>query len=166
MKTNLLILALAILFPGLLSAQVSQGDIQLVQKYFGMEKLALVKDYMELSPKQDSAFWPVYNRYETERQELGKKRIELVDMYMNSLGSINEAKATELVDRGITIETSFKKLQKKYFTEMTKVIGPVKAAQFYQLENYLNNIINITIQESIPFVGELELKRESVRQQK
>lgn len=68
MKTNLLILALAILFPGLLSAQVSQGDIQLVQKYFGMEKLALVKDYMELSPKQDSAFWPVYNRYETERQ--------------------------------------------------------------------------------------------------
>lgn len=87
-------------------------------------------------------------------------------MYMNSLGSINEAKATELVDRGITIETSFKKLQKKYFTEMTKVIGPVKAAQFYQLENYLNNIINITIQESIPFVGELELKRESVRQQK
>lgn len=44
---------------------------------------------------------------------------------------------------------------------MSKKIGPVKAAQFYQFENYLNNVINLSIQESIPFVGELEDLRDA-----
>jgi hypothetical protein len=41
---------------------------------------------------------------------------------------------------------------------MTKKIGPVKAAQFYQFENYINNVINLIIQENIPFVGQMEQK--------
>jgi hypothetical protein len=39
---------------------------------------------------------------------------------------------------------------------MSKTIGSVKAAQFYQMESYINNVINLGIQENIPFVGELE----------
>ena len=145
-----------------LLSQVTQGDIKLVQDYFGVAKTALVKDYMQFTPQQDSAFWPIYKNYEEERLEMGKQRIALIDEYMASVSNITEAKATELVDKTNVLEISFKKLQKKYFTQLSKKIGPVKAAQFYQLESYLNNVINLSIQESIPFVGELEQKHDKM----
>jgi len=153
-------LFLAILFFGAVNlfAQASQGDIQMVQKYFGAEKVALVKQYMALTPKQDSAFWPVYTKYEAERQALGAERIGLIDAYLKKIKDITEADATTMVDKGVALEIKFKNLQKRYFTEMAKKIGPVKAAQFYQFENYINNVINLNIQENIPFVGEMEQK--------
>ena len=158
MKKQILILAIFFLGSTGLLAQVSLGDVQMVQKYFGAEKLALVKQYMTLTPKQDSAFWPIYNKYETERQAMGVERIAMIDAYLKNIKDITEANATLMVDKGVAFEIKFKNLQKKYFTEMAKKIGPVKAAQFYQLENYINNVINLNIQENIPFVGEMEQK--------
>jgi hypothetical protein len=139
-------------------AQVSTGDIEIFQKYFGTEKAVMVKEYMALTPAQDSAFWPVYNKYESERQAMGKQRIALIDEYMKNVQDITEAKAMEMVDKGIAMEIRFKTMQKKYFSEMSKKVGPVKAAQFYQFENYIHNILNLSIQESIPFIGDLSQK--------
>ena len=140
-------------------AQVQQGDIKIVQQYFGTEKAALVKDYMDLTPGQDSVFWKDYNTYEAARQELGQRRIMLVDKYFKDVTSLNAENATDLVKEANAIDVAFKKLQLQYYKKMSKTVGEVKAAQFYQLEGYLNNIINLGIQENIPFVGEIEQMR-------
>lgn len=161
MKKTIIIIAVLIVSSVTVFAQVSKGDLELVQKYFGVEKAAMLKDYMKFTPKQDSAFWPVYNKYENERLALGSQRVGLIDEYMKKIEGISDVDAAKLVDKGVALEISFKNLQKKYFHEMSKKIGPVKAAQFYQFENYLNNVINLSIQESIPFVGELEDLRDA-----
>jgi hypothetical protein len=140
-------------------AQVQQGDIKLFQQYFGTEKTAIIKDYMDLTPQQDSVFWDIYDAYETERLEIGQERIMLVDDYVNNLIGLTDDKATELINEANSLEVEFKKLQKTYYKKMSKSIGAVKAAQFYQFESYINNAINIMIQENIPFVGELEKMR-------
>jgi hypothetical protein len=156
MKKIALLLIAGFFFSVYTFAQVQEGDIRIVQQYFGMEKAALVNDYMELTPKQDSAFWPVYNEYEAERMELGKRRIVLVDDYVNNLRNLTDAKASELVKEANSIDVAFKKLQMTYNKKMTKAIGAVKAAQFYQFESYINNVINLGIANNIPFVGEME----------
>jgi hypothetical protein len=158
MKKTILLIVVIFFSATALFAQKSQGDIQIIQKYFGVEKAALIKEYMNMTPHQDSAFWPVYNKYESERLALGSQRFALIDEYMKNVQNITEIKATELVDRRAALETKFNAVQKKYFSEMSKKIGPVKAAQFYQIETYINNIINLSIQENIPFIGELEQK--------
>ena len=140
-------------------AQVQDGDIKLLQQYYGTEKMAVVKDYMELTPAQDSVFWDDYNDYEKARLELGKRRIQLVDKYARDIMSLNAENATDMVNEANAIDVEFKKLQKTYFKKMSKTIGVLKAAQFYQFEGYLNNAINLSIQESIPFVGELQKYR-------
>lgn len=161
MKRNIILTAVFILSSVVLSAQVSKGDVELVQKYYGLEKAAMLKDYMKFTPKQDSAFWPVYNKYENERLALASQRIELVDEYMKKIEGISDADAAKLVDKAVALEISFKNLQKKYFHELSKKIGAMKAAQFYQFETYINNVINLSVQESIPFVGELEDLRDA-----
>jgi len=63
MKRLIAVVVILFMVSANLFSQVSQGDIQMIQKYFGLEKSALVKQYMKLTPAQDSVFWPVYNRY-------------------------------------------------------------------------------------------------------
>ena len=166
MKKQILFFAIFLFGSVSLFSQVSQGDIQIVQKYFGVQKAALLKEYMAFTPAQDSAFWPIYNKYENERLALGSQRVALIDAYLKNVKDITADKATAMVDKGVALEISFKNLQKKYFTELSKKIGPVKAAQFYQFENYINNIINLNIQENIPFVGEMEQKHAGVIKKK
>lgn len=158
MKKQILFLTMLLFASVTMFAQVSKGDIQIVQKYFGVEKATLLKQYMAFTPQQDSAFWPIYNKYENERLALGAQRLTYIDAYMKIIKDITEAQATDMVNKGVDLEIKFKNLQKKYFTELAKKIGPVKAAQFYQFENYINNVINLNIQENIPFVGDMEQK--------
>jgi hypothetical protein len=157
MKKIVLIFS-ALLFFSLYSfSQIPESDIKFVQDVFGMEKSAMVKQYMNLTPQQDSLFYQDYNAYETARLELGKRRIRLVENYAKSILTLSADKASEMVKEEAAITLAFKKLQKTYYKKMSKSIGEVKAAQFYQFENYLNNVINLAIQENIPFVGELDL---------
>jgi hypothetical protein len=161
MKKMILLFAGLFLFAFATFSQNKEGEIELLQQYFGVEKTSLIQDYMKFTPKQDSAFWPVYKEFEKERLSLGKQRIKLVEEYMKNIEKLSDSKATSMVDKSNSIEIAFKNLQKKYFSRMSKAIGPIKAAQWYQFENYLNNVINLSIQESIPFVGELEKMHDS-----
>ena len=166
MKKQSIILMVLSLITVSLFAQISKGDVQMMQDYFGAEKTILVKEYMELSPQQDPVFWPVYNDYEQQRLELGKQRISLVEEYVKNVENVSDEESANLVNKSVALEMSFKKLQKKYFKTFKKKIGSVKAAQFYQFENYLNNVINLYIQQSIPFVGELEQKHSEMPKKK
>lgn len=157
MKKITLITSVLLFFSLFSFSQVQDSDIKFVQDIFGMEKSAMVKQYMKLTPREDSLFYKDYNAYETARLELGKRRIRLVENYANSILTLSPEKASEMVKEEAAISLAFKKLQKTYYKKMSKSIGEAKAAQFYQFENYLNNVINLAIQENIPFVGELDL---------
>jgi hypothetical protein len=159
MKKITLLLITGLCFSIYSFAQIQESDIKIIQQYFGTEKTIMVKDYMDLTPAQDSAFWPVYDAYEAERLALGKRRILLVDDYVKNLKSLTDEKATELVNEANSIDVTFKKLQKTYYKKVSKAIGAVKSAQFYQFESYLNNVINIGIANNIPFVGEIDRTR-------
>lgn len=158
MKKQIITLFLFSFITGSLFAQLSKGDVQVLQDYFGVEKTIMIKEYMGFSAEQDSLFWPIYKEYEQARLDIGKDRFANIEEYLKNVQNISGEKASELVNKSVGMEMQFKKLQKKYFKTLSKKIGPVKAAQFYQFENYLNNIINISIQQSIPFVGDLEQK--------
>jgi hypothetical protein len=159
MKKITLLFSALLLFSMYTFAQVQDGDIKMLQQYYGTEKMAVVKDYMALSPEQDLVFWDDYNAYEKGRLELGKRRILLIDKYAKDIMSLNEDNATDMIKEANAIDVAFKKLQMTYFKKMSKTIGVVKAAQFYQFESYINNAINMSIQENIPFVGELQKYR-------
>lgn len=162
MKKQIIILLTLSMVSVTMFAQISKGDVQIMQDYFGAEKTILVKEYMALSSDQDSLFWPIYHNYEQARLELGKERMANINEYVNNVVNITEDKAKELVNNGADLDIQFKKLQKKYFKSFSKKIGAVKAAQFYQFENYLNNVINTSIQESFPFVGDLEQRHSGI----
>ena len=86
-KITLLIAALVI---GVVSIHRSnKEEVDLFQAAFGMEKKAVVANFVHPTDFQKDAFWKLYDEYETARKENGKKRIQLLEQYAKEYKTMN-----------------------------------------------------------------------------
>lgn len=134
-------------------AQSYSSEVEIIQEAFGLEKKIAVANFMNLG-ESDEAFWKIYDEYELERKQLGKKRIQIIADYAKNYPGISDEKIWELFKRTQALKKSFNKLQSTYFNRMKKEVGVNQAAQFWQLESYFSSIILAKIYTQIPFIGE------------
>ena len=137
-------------------AQSNKEDIDLIQSIFGKEKKELVQAYMTIPEAQSAKFWSLYDVYETARKKLGQERIKLIEAYATHYETLDSKKATELTTKKLAWTDKYTKFQQAYLTKFSAVIGGLQASKFIQLEDYIENCIRLTIQEEIPFIGELD----------
>jgi len=139
-------------------AQSNKEEVDLVQSIFGMEKKSMVSQFIKLEGPQKDAFWLIYDEYETKRKELGKKRIDLLNKYAASYGTMDDAATEDLVNNTISLQTETDKLIVTYYKKIKKECGIKPAAQFYQFEGYVLSEIRAAIMENIPLIGEFDKK--------
>ncbi len=157
MKRPLLTILLFV-FAFQLSAQSNKEEIDLFQSVFGMEKKALVSEFVKLEGAPKDAFWLAYDEYEAKRKQLGQKRIALLNKYANSYSALDDDNTDEIVKEMIALQTATDKLIADYYKKIKKESGTKAAAQFYQIEGYILSKIRATIMENIPLIGELDSK--------
>ena len=135
-------------------AQDYDTEIEYYQSVYGLEKKAIVENFIDLSGEAATSFWTAYNEYETERKSLGKERLDLITDYAEQYESLTNEQADALMLKALSIRSSNEKLLKKYYKKIKKVTDAKTATQFFQLEAYLAAAITYSLLESIPFVGE------------
>lgn len=134
-------------------AQSNLTELKIIQETLGLEKKVALANFMKLE-ESEKGFWKIYDEYESKRKKLGSQRIEIIADYANNYANLSDEKLNELFKRTQAVKKAFDKLQETYFKKMKKEIGTSKAAQFWQLENYFNSIIQAKIYAQIPFIGE------------
>ena len=154
-KTALITLFAAIAFSAV-NAQTNKEEVEFFQSLFGMEKKAIVAEFVQAEGEAGEAFWSLYDQYETERKELGLHRYDLIREYASNYMSMSEEKMDELVAKMIKQKSSTDKLVNKYYKKVKAASGSKAATQFFQIENYFISAIRLSIYESIPFIGELD----------
>lgn len=151
------ILSLALMFSAAVFAQSTlKEDVEILQSVYGKSKLQLVNEYMNLPETQKEAFMSIYDKYEIERKELGKEKVRLLEEYAKNYISLTDEKADELAKAMLKNNLNYQKLYSNYYGKFKKAVGPLDTAKFLQLENYLQTTIQVEIQNSIPFIGEIE----------
>lgn len=134
----------------------SKEDVAIIQSVYGKSKTDLVKQYLSLTDAQAAAFQPIYDKYETERKALGQKKIEIINDYATNYATLDDAKATQLTEANLKNNIELDKLLSSTFSKLKNAIGGINAAKFAQLEQYLQVTIRAEIQDSIPFIGEID----------
>ncbi len=132
----------------------AQGDayLELVRSDLKTEKKAIIVNVMELTDAESNVFWPIYREYEAERDKLGDRTIALLKDYVNNYDKLTDQKAEELVKESFKIRKEKLKLKEKYFKKMKKALSPKRAAQWLQLENQLDTILDFQIAEQLPLI--------------
>jgi hypothetical protein len=154
-KINLM---LVFLFVSVLAvfAQSNKEEVDLYQSLFGGEKKAVVAEFIKLDGEAGTAFWDLYDKYETARKEHGQKRLVLLEKYVENFKDLGEDKTKEIMKEMISLGDDYNKLIKKYYKSISKACGAKAGGQFYQLETYFQSGIRMVIMEGIPFIGELD----------
>ncbi|MDR2918938.1 MAG: hypothetical protein LBV72_06205 [Tannerella sp.] len=151
-----LFIALFIMISGATYAQSLQQDLALIQSIFGKEKQELITDYMSLNEEQSTKFWPVYDAYEKERQALVRERLQKISDYAQKYGELTDESAGKIMSAVLDNDEKLVKLEKKYLGKMTKAVDGVVAVRYFQLENYLRNLVFAKIQGDIPGIHEMK----------
>ncbi|HZI25070.1 MAG TPA: hypothetical protein VFD46_08335 [Chryseolinea sp.] len=147
-----------LLLGSLLLAQSNKEEIDLFQSVFGMEKKALIAEFIKLEGPQKDTFWTIYDEYEIKRKALGQRRISVLNKYANSYATLDDLTTDEIVKEVIELQSKNDKLIADYYKKIKKGAGTKPAAQFYQIEGYLLSKIRAEIMENIPLIGDLDKK--------
>jgi len=155
MKKHLLT-ALAVAISLVSFAQSNKEEVDLVQSVFGMEKKAMVAQFIKLEGAQKDAFWVAYDEYEVKRKVIGKKRFDLLNRYATNYATLDDAGSDAVIKDMISLTAENDKLLSTYYKKIKKGSGVKAAAQFYQFEGYVLSKIRTEIMENIPLIGEFD----------
>lgn len=151
MKKYLLITA-ALFMASFAWSQSNKDEIALIQAAFGMDKQAIVAEFVKPSAAEKDAFWKIYDEYEVKRKELGKQRIALLEEYAVKYLTMSDVDADAWTKKVIALQKKTDNLIADYYTKVKKVSNGVVATQFYQIENFILTAIRTEILEAVPFL--------------
>lgn len=137
-------------------SQSISEEIDLYQSMYGIEKKAIVKEFVQPKAVNKAPFWEVYENYEVERKLIGKERIYLLEEFAEKYETMTNEESMAWMKKVISLDNKQDKLITNYYKKVMKVTSPIVAMRFYQLETYLITAIRFEILDAIPFVDEKE----------
>lgn len=150
-----LTLLLAFLFCAIGYSQAEHFEteyVDLLKKDLKTEVRKLVEDNLDLTDEQAKVFWPIYDEYEAELLELSNERVNAIADYMLDYYDLSDEKAEQLINKVIEIDQKRLDLQKKYIDKMNDVLPAKLVGKFFQIDNFLQTLITIQRQSTIPLV--------------
>ena len=151
MKKYFLIIA-ALFLASFAYTQSNKEEVDLMQAAFGMDKKAVVADFVKPADAQKDAFWKLYDEYETQRKALGKDRIGLLKQYADQYLTMTPVQADEWTKKVIELQKKTDGLIVTYYGKVKAISDGLVATQFYQIEGYILTAIRMQILQNVPFL--------------
>jgi hypothetical protein len=141
--------------PRVASAQQKPDNwsvIQALQAELKADRQAVVVANLPLTDGESKVFWPVYKEYRTEVEKLGDRYAKLVVAYAANIDTMTDTKAEAFFTEYLGIERDRVALRERFVPRVRKVLPATKAARFFQIENKIDSIVNVTLASEIPLV--------------
>lgn len=134
---------------------VMAGDemfIEMLKHDVDQTRIEVMTSVMGFSSEEKAAFWPVYDDYRKKSDELAQKDLALMKEYAAAYWSLTDDQAKDMATRWFEIEVERKRMLGDLYSELAKVITPVKALKACQLENRLDLILDMQIANELPMI--------------
>lgn len=136
--------------------RIDEGDlrafIELVRSDIENEKATIIAENLALTEDEAFEFWPLHREYTLELAKLLDQRMELIRRHVASFENMTDKEAVRLADEVFDLEAKRLKLKRTWFKKFSKVIPARKTAQFFQLENQLNAVLDLRVAAGLPLI--------------
>ena len=135
------------------SSSASTNTEILIQKVKADKKL-LVASNMDLSDAEGKNFWPIYDAYQKDLEQVNKRLGKTIGEYAEAFnkGPIPNDTAKKLLDEALAVEESDAKLKRTYADKVGKVLPAAKTARYIQIENKIRAVLKAELAANIPLV--------------
>jgi len=126
--------------------------IELIRSDLQTQTKALITEAMQFTDDEAKVFWPMYREYELESAKLGDRRVALLKEYAANYETMTDEKTGKLINESFAFQKDRVELRKKYYEKAVKLMGIKRAAQWAQIENQIQNLVEAKISSQIPLL--------------
>ena len=129
---------------------ITDEDITLLRQDLRAKKMQVIGQNMSLSDAEAEKFWPIYNHYVKDLQEVNNQKYALLKQYAEMWATMTDEDALIYVRRWLEVDGQAQVLRLKYVPVVSQALPGKKAATFFQLDRRLNMIIDLQLFSQIP----------------
>ena len=132
----------------------SSSDMEILKEKVKADKKLLVASNMDLSDAEAMAFWPLYEEYQKDLEQINHRLGTTINTYAEAYekGPLPNDTAKKLMNEVLAVEASEAKLKRTYADKLIKVLPASKTARYIQIENKIRAIIKADLAQRIPLV--------------
>jgi hypothetical protein len=133
-----------------ISPTMTDEDIALLRQDLRAMKMQVIGQNMSLSEEEGQKFWPIYNHYVKDLQEVNNQKYALLKQYAEMWATMTDQDALIYVRNWLESDGKAQALRLKYVPVVSQVLPGRKAATFFQLDRRLNMMIDLQLFSQIP----------------
>jgi len=132
------------------SAQTEQDMIEVARSVVAADRKAVVVAAMELTEKEATSFWPLYDEYRNEMGKITDDRIKLVRDYAKLYPTVPDEQAKQMLDTYTRLQRKQVDKRAAYLKRFAKILPPAKALRFAQVETRLDLLYQLQLAAAVP----------------
>ncbi|HEU4639735.1 MAG TPA: hypothetical protein VFS84_12830 [Candidatus Binatia bacterium] len=142
-------------FAPLSFAQDKRADnMDILRDKIRADKKLVVATNMDLTESEAKNFWPIYNEYQKDLQNINGRIVAVLESYAADLKSksLTDDKAKQLIDEALAIDQAEANLKSTYAPKLSKALPVRKVARYLQIENKIRAVVKYDLAQGVPLV--------------
>jgi hypothetical protein len=137
------------------SADDARAYFEVLRSDFNAEKVRTLNEVMKLTVAEADKFWPLYRSYEQELAPVSDRKLELIRKFLtlHKDGTLTDESSKQLAGQWLQNAQDRLDLWKVYSERISRVVSPMRGAQFLQVENQMALFVDISIASEMPLLG-------------
>jgi hypothetical protein len=129
-------------------------NTQILRDKIKADKKLVVAANMEFTESEAKGFWPVYEAYQTDLEEINKRTAAIITSYADAwnTNSMDNEKAKKLGSDFLAILADEVKLMQSYVPKLDRVLPATKVARYLQIEYKIRTLRWCDLTSQIPLV--------------
>jgi hypothetical protein len=138
----------------LLAQSGGTTNMDILRQKIKADKKLVVAENLKLTDPEGAAFWPVYDAYQKELQQINQRLAAGIKAYAEAYnkGPVTDETAKKLLDEALAIETAEGTLKNAFVPKIMAALPATKAARYIQIENKIRAAVRYELAASIPLV--------------
>ena len=130
------------------------NSMDILRQKIKADKKLVVSEYLELSDAEGKTFWPVYDAYQKDLQQINQRLVAAIKAYADAYnkGPVTNETAKKLLDESLAIDDAEAKLKSASVPKIMAVLPAMKAARYVQIENKIRAALRYELAAGIPLV--------------
>lgn len=149
----------ALAFATSLAASVMAQDMattnmEILRQKVKADKKLVVAQNLNLTGPEGTAFWPVYDAYQKDLQQINQRMAAAIQAYAEaySKGPVTDATAKKLLEQTLAVDDAEAELKTASVPRILAALPAMKAARYIQIENKIRAVIRYELAAIIPLV--------------
>jgi hypothetical protein len=150
-------MVLAAALAGPLPAQQGPAELQKAElERITTEKKAWIALNMEMTPVEAEGFWPIYESYQKELNQINTRVVRVIETYAEHYrkNTLTDEAARKLTDEWLAVDEAELKLRRGYLPRLAKVLPARKVARYLQLEGRIHTQVRYELAANLPLAGD------------